>query len=248
VAEAAPVRLGFLYPGHAAEDDYPEFARLVSAPVTADVVHTALGPDGDAHTVAALRDMGDADRLAEGADELRSRGVAAAVWACTSGSFTYGWKGAHRQADALAERLGAPASSTSLAFVHALEALGLGQVAVAATYPRDVADCFVEFLAEGGIRVCDLSASGIMTATEAGNVESEAVVRMVSTADRADAEAVLVPDTALRTANVVTALESLLDKPVLTANQVSMWEAMRLAGVAAPRAAAGRLFAPADRT
>lgn len=240
--DGSPVRLGFLYPGHAAEDDYPEFARMVAAPVVAEVVHTALGAGGDAHTVAALRDMGESGRLAAGAEELSRRGVASAVWACTSGSFTYGWQGAQRQAGALAERLGVPASSTSLAFVHALEALGIARVAVAATYPQDVADCFAEFLADAGIRVCELAASGIMSATDAGNLESEATVRMVSAADRPDAEAVIVPDTALRTAGVLGALEKLLDKPVLTANQVSMWEAMRLASVPAPHADAGRLF------
>lgn len=241
----SPVRLGFLYPGYAAEDDYPAFARLISPAIVADVVHTELGPDGDAHTIAALRDMGAADRLTAGVDELRARGVAAAIWACTSGSFTYGWAGAHRQVEALAERLGRPASSTSLAFVHALGALGVGRVAIAATYPHDVAECFAEFLSDAGLAVSDLSASGIMTASEAGRVEDEAVVRMVTAADRTDAEAVLVPDTALRTAGVVGPLEAALGKPVLTANQVSMWEATRLASVATPDAAAGRLFAAA---
>ena len=36
-------------------------------------------------------------RLAAGVEELRLSGAEAVVWACTSGSFVYGWEGAHEQ-------------------------------------------------------------------------------------------------------------------------------------------------------
>ena len=237
-----PLRLGFLYPGYAAEDEYPMLAAMLSAPADAELVHTALGQSGDAHTVQALRDMGDEDRLAAGAEVLRRRDVEVVVWACTSGSFVYGWEGAQRQAQALATRLGVPASSTSLAFVNAARALGVRRVAVAATYPKDVADCFVDFLAAAGIVVPALSVSDIMTATEAGELNEEAVASMVSAADRPDVDAVFVPDTALHTVRVLPQLEAAVGKPVLTANQVSVWEALRLAGSTDVHAPAGRLF------
>lgn len=48
-------------------------------------------------------------------------------------------------------------------------------------------------------------------------------------ADRPDAEAVLLPDNAVHTAAHVRDLEELLAKPVLTANQVAVYEALRLA-------------------
>lgn len=237
-----PLRLGFLYPGYAAEDDYPRLAARLSTPVVADVVHTELGAGGDAHTISALRDMGERARLAAGADELRTRRVAAVVWACTSGSFVYGWDGAREQVRELAERSQVPASSTSLGFVNAVRELGVARVAIAATYPGDVAQCFVDFLADAGVGVSDLSPSGVMTATEAGELKEEDVLHMVSAADRRDADAVLVPDTALHTVDLLPRLERLCGKPVLTANQVSMWEALRLAGRADVHAPAGRLF------
>jgi maleate cis-trans isomerase len=40
---------------------------------------------------------------------------------------------------------------------------------------------------------------------------------------------VLLPDTALHTASHIPTLEKELGKPVLTANQVTVWEALRLA-------------------
>jgi Glycerate kinase family/Arylmalonate decarboxylase len=130
--------VGFLYPGYSAEDEYPAMEELLAASgrtVSLPVVHTLMRED--AHRVDALLDIGGADVLAEGARSLR--GVDAAVWACTSGSFVFGWEGAAAQVDGVRAAAGAPASSTSFAFVNAARHLGLRRVAVAATYPRDVA-------------------------------------------------------------------------------------------------------------
>ena len=54
-------RIAFLYPGHAAEDDYPRLARMVSPAADVTVIHTAF--DEDAHTVEALTEMGSPQRL-----------------------------------------------------------------------------------------------------------------------------------------------------------------------------------------
>lgn len=223
-------RLGLLYPGHAAEDDYRRLAQRVRARPVVELVTTAVGED--AHRIDALRELGSTERLAAGADRFTGE-VDAVMWACTSGSFVLGWDGARRQADTIGERLGAPASSTSFAFVEAVHAVGTSRVAVAATYPQDVADAFASFLAAGGVDVVALGVQGIVTAAEVATFGHERVRRSVAAADHPDAGAVLVPDTALHTVEVVDRLEADLGKPVLTANQVTMWHALRLAGVEA---------------
>lgn len=232
-------RLGFLYPGFSAEDDYPTLAaRLPSRPIV-ELVHTTVGED--AHRVDALLDLGGPERLAEGAADLTGK-VDSVVWACTSGSFVFGREGARVQADAIADRLGVPGSSTSFAFVHAIEALGLSRVAIAATYPDDVAQAFASFLAEFGIEVTSVGAEDIITAAEVGTFGPERVRRFVASGDHPDAEVVLVPDTALHSVDVVDQLEADLGKPVLTANQVTMWEALRLAGADTTADGPGALF------
>ncbi len=45
-------------------------------------------------------------RLLEGAKVLRDQAVDAVVWACTSGSFVYGWEGARQQVEAIAQATG----------------------------------------------------------------------------------------------------------------------------------------------
>lgn len=235
--------IGFLYPGHSAEDEYPAMERLLAASgpaVSLPVVHTLMRED--AHRVDALLDIGGADVLASGASALRSAGVDAAVWACTSGSFVFGWDGAAAQVAGVRSASGVPASSTSFAFVNAARHLGLRRVAVAATYPEDVAARFVTFLGEAGISVVSLSCQGIVTAAEVGTLGREEVLAFVAANDHPDAEAVLVPDTALHTVAWLTDLEESLGKPVLTANQVSVWEGLRLVGATEGRPGLGALF------
>ncbi|GAU68043.1 putative decarboxylase [Streptomyces sp. NBRC 110611] len=237
--------VGFLYPGHSAEDDYPRLEAILGGSVRLPLVHTDIGED--AHRVDALLEMGSAARLAAGVAELAGRGAEAVVWACTSASFVFGWEGAHEQVRELSVAAGRPASSTSFAFAHAVRALGVQRVAIAATYPEDVAEHFRAFLKSAGTEVVATRGSGIITAAEVGTWGRAEVLALARAGDHPDAEAVLLPDTALHTAAHLPALEAELGKPVLTANQVTVWEGLRLLDRTLSCPALGRLFArPAE--
>ncbi|MFK4149438.1 decarboxylase [Streptomyces sp. NPDC004065] len=218
--------LGFLYPGHFAEDDYPRIEQLLGSDIRVDLVHTEVGED--AYRLRTLRGTGSVEELARSVEGLRLSGAEAVVWASTSGSFVHGWEGAHEQVRSLARAVGMPASSTSFAFVHAAGEVGARRVAVAATYPDDVTALFADFLRAGGLEVATAHSAGIGTAAEAARWTEAQIRDLARAADTDAAEAVLVPDTALHTASHIAALEKDLGKPVLTANQVSVWEALRL--------------------
>ncbi|HET9877402.1 MAG TPA: maleate cis-trans isomerase, partial [Mycobacterium sp.] len=81
--------VGFIYPDHAAEADYPIAAELLE--VNLPVVHVY---GTDLHAVPELMDLGSPAKLAEGAALLAPQRPAAVVWACTSGSFVFGPDGA----------------------------------------------------------------------------------------------------------------------------------------------------------
>lgn len=238
----APPTVGLLYPGYAAEDDFRWLESRLAGRIRLPLVHTSVGED--AHRVDALLDLGAPERLAEGARSLTTYAPASVMWACTSGSFVFGWDGARRQVDALAALLQVPASSTSIAFVEAIRHLGLQSVAVAASYPADVADHFNVFLRHGGVDVVAAASHGIITAAEVGTLNAEHVVEMVRAADSPHAEAVLVPDTALHTLAVVDDVEEAIGKPVLTANQVTVWDGLRITGMGTDLPGPGLLFRP----
>ena len=70
---------------------------------------------------------------------------------------------------------------------------------------------------------------GAPSGWDSAEMAPEAIVAAARRVDRPDAEAVLIPDTALPTLSFVEELERVLGKPVLTANQVTIWEGLRLA-------------------
>lgn len=236
--------VGILYPGYSAEDDYPRAEKLLADSSRLALVHTEMRED--AHRVDALLDIGGDDVLADGARQVAAQAgpLDSIVWACTSGSFVFGPDGARDQVEKLQTAAGVPASSTSFAFVDACRRLGVTTVAVGATYPPDVAGLFVQFLTHHGISVLTMSARDIITAAEVGTLPGEVVLDFAEavSADAPDAEAVLLPDTALHTVDVLDALEQRVGKPVLTANQVSIWQGLRLAGADTSRDGLGALF------
>ncbi|MEU6488343.1 decarboxylase [Streptomyces sp. NPDC046887] len=223
--------VGLLYPGHAAEDDYPRMETLLTG-VRVSVVHTdaeetpARLPAGG---VAGAVEAGTTGRLADGMEELRLSGAEAVVWASTRGAFGAGWEGAQEQVRSLALAAGLPASSTAVGFAHAARAVGAKSVAVAAIYPQEAADRFGDFLQEAGLEVLATRAAGVATAAEAARWDGDRLLELVRAADHPEARAVLVPCTALRTVGHLPALEAAVGKPVLTANQVTVWEGLRLA-------------------
>jgi maleate cis-trans isomerase len=233
--------VGFLYPGHSAEDDYERFEQLLATDVRLSLVHTHIGEDP--HREDALLRIGEADRFEAGIEELRLAGAEAVVWACTRGSFVYGWEGAHKQIRNLATAAGMPASSTSFAFVHALRYLDAKRVAVAATYPEDETGHFAGFLKSAGAEVAATRGSGVVNTAEVGTWGRDEVLELALAGDHPSAEVVLLPDTALHTAAYLPELEQVLAKPVLTANQVSVWEGLRLAERRVWAEQLGKLFA-----
>ncbi|MCS0606229.1 decarboxylase [Streptomyces sp. LP11] len=244
--------LGFLCPGHLAEDDYPRMEQLLGSDIRLDLVRTETGEDasfgvaprgtGSAERLGSAERPDSAERLAKGVEGLRLSGAETVVRASTSGGFAHGWDGAQEQVRELARLAGMPASSTSFAFVHAARELGVRRVAVGAPYPADVTALFADFLRAGGLEVTGVHSAGPAAGAEAGTWGEEEVLALARAADTPDAQAVLLPDTALHTAAHVSLLEKTLSKPVLTANQVTVWEALRLADRRVNAPTLGALF------
>ena len=234
-----PLRIGALYPLHSAEDDYPRLGKALNPAVDIRIVHTA---SPNLHRIDHSLVTGSKEYLLAGARELRQHAVASCMWACTSGSFAFGLEGARQQVRDIATELDIPASSTSLAFLSALRALGLKRVAVAATYPDELSNAFREFLHQDGVEVLHLGCLDLWTGDDAALLQRYEVLEFARTNDHPRAEAVLLPDTALHTTAFLDELETHVGKVVLTANQVTVWEGLRLAGALKPQKNLGHLM------
>ena len=232
-------RLGFVYPGGGAEHDYYRFAEANGFTV---FLAGSRIPAGDDHDVEALLETARTEHIVEAAKRLMTLRVDAILWACTSGSFILGRAGAEAQARALADATGLPATSTSLAFVAALERLGVRRVAVLATYPEPASRAFAAFLGEHGIAVAGLSWLDAPSGFDAAVIDETRLAAALLNIDLAAAEAVLIPDTALPSLELIDRLEAACRRPVLTANQVTIWAGLGLARRPLTVAGYGRLF------
>lgn len=233
-------RFGYLYPGYAAEHDYPLMAASVDPLVENRVFHTEVPVD--AHRPDALRMVGSIDLLLEPMEDVLAFAPHALSWACTSGSFIFGPEGAKHQVDAIEKAYDLPSSSTSLAFLSALDHLGVDRIAVRATYPEDVARMFGDFVEAAGVSVQSVECLHIITGVEVGTLQPDRIIDFVASSISPDVDAVLVPDTAMATAAFLDGLEGATGTIVLTANQVTMWDLMQIVGWRGTYPRGGTLF------
>ncbi len=237
-----PTRLGVLYPASGAEDEYRSIARVLGG-VDVRITHTE---SDNRHDLEALRQTARVERLLTGARTLVPWKPDVVTWACTSGSFIVGRAGALAQVQALRETLGVPAGSTSLAFVEAAAGLGARRVAVLAPYGRAAAESFREFLDSWRIEVVAIECLDLPSGYDSARLSAAEMQSAARRASHPRAQALLIPDTALHSSGVVRPLERKLDIPVLAANVVTVWQALRLIGHTASQPTLGRLFSPAS--
>jgi maleate isomerase len=193
-------------------------------------------------TVEMAEYVSDAEAVRRSSEALRAVSPAAYAYGCTSGSFVNGLSGERRLVEAMLDA-GAPvALTTSGALVQALEYLDVTRVAIATPYTPEVAERLGLFLDEAGVGVV---ASAHLRLTEhIWRVPYARTAELICAADSAQADAIVVSCTNLPTYDVIAALEERLGKPVITANQATMWAALRAIG-REPVGAGQRLTTPA---
>ncbi|WP_410652661.1 decarboxylase [Amycolatopsis sp. cmx-4-54] len=241
-------RIGLLYPTRdCGEDDFLALARKLDPDLTVNFAYVPW----DEH-IGRVEDL-DAAGKHEAVRELGAPGklVAAArfgtapdvvSWACSSCSFTRGLDGALEQSRVLGERLGVPARSTSLAYLTALAHLGAGRVALASVYHRDTTATFADFLAEAGVSTVHSVSADAPSDRALAAWDGRRITELAAAADHDEADALLIPETALHTTPLLEELETGLGKPVLTATAVTLWDCLHALGAPPARQGLGALF------
>jgi maleate cis-trans isomerase len=229
-------RIGLLAPYRELPGEIADLVAEAREPALAWQVVTAAA---DSHALADLRRTGSEAVLLDGIERLRRWRPAVVSFACTSGSFVGGRSGALAQARTMEQAAGVPATSTSLAFVAALHALAIEEVALLSPYPRPATDALVEFLADWGVAVRSSTALGC-----AGGRESELLgaAEVVAALGALDGDLpTLVPDTAVWGLEIQRELATEARPRLLVANQVTLWNAFDLAGMSTDLPAFGPL-------
>ena len=159
---------------------------------------------------------------------------------CTTASFVQGVDGDSALKKRVEDATGLPCTTASTAIVNALHCLGVERVATASPYMEDVNQALIRFLAECDIEV--VNSNPLHYLQDHGIVPPATIRDAAERADVPEADAVLISCTGQKTADFITDLEEQLGKPVVTSNQATGWQALKLLGVEPNLPRRGKLF------
>ena len=246
IENAAPAKLGIVFPSDPIPSEMHRLDRWLVARGRRDVAAVVRFTEelGD-HNEADLSAMGAREAIAPAGKALAEEGCGAVIWACTSASFIGGLAWARKQAEELARATGLPASSTTLAFVDALLSLDARRAHLLAAYPDAIAEAFVSCLDSAGVAVGARRALGAPDGASSFRLDLTREVAQFAESLPDDSAPILVPDTAIDSLDLVAALERDSGRRVLTANQVTLWQGLRMLGCGTGTMDTGSLLSPA---
>ena len=187
-------------------------------------------------TVEMASELSDPDRVRRATADVLAPEPLVVTYACASASFV-GGKAGERALAASMVSAGAPsATTTSGGLVDALRLLGLRRIAVVTPYIDSVTDRLLTYLSEYGVEV--VSSVGLGLLDHIWKVGYAEIVQAVTAVDVPEADGLFISCTNVPTYDIIGPLERWLGKPVLTANQVTMWSALR--NIGSPMMAAGQ--------
>lgn len=208
-----------------------ELPRWIPAAVSLHLVHT------DCESVAAVsRRMAElvsnTDHLEAASHNVLHVDPKVAAYLCASGSFVKGVN--HEQTlTAAVEAAGAQTTvTTSGALAEALTALQVFRVCVITPYDEELTELLRIFLSQLDVTVLRPDCLGLCGGI--WKVDYQTVVEQIIAADHPDAQAIFVSCTNLRTYDIIEPLEAMLGKPILTANQLTMWACLQRMGLSMP--------------
>lgn len=227
-------RIGVILPsGNRAAE--PQFARMTPAGVTLHVTRLSLTGTSEEALLGMTRDVESAAGL------LADTDPALILFHCTAVS-TYNLTLERSIIQRIAAASGKPASATSQAITSALNALQAKRVVMLSPYPDGIHAKETAFLQANGFDVIRSANVPCASVTEMMAITPDQWRAHTQENRVADADAYLLSCTAVRTAEVVQSLETVLERPVITSNTSAMWHCLRTVGISDGVDGFGHLF------
>lgn len=168
------------------------------------------------------------------AAELATTEAGVILYGCTGGSLLEGVGYDKEIIDRIEKQTNIRATTTSTAMIRALKELDIKKLAVATPYPSWLNDKEREFLEGNGFEVVNIEGLGLTNSTEHHTCTPAETYRFVKQVDSRQADGIFISCTNFPVIEIIEPLEHDLGKPVVTSNQASMWEALRMVRVREP--------------
>jgi maleate isomerase len=227
-----------------------EFQAMAPAGVSLHAARVPLGVVGPSGEIAskagpeAVRAFAESPLLDSAAELLAAARLHAIVYAFTSSSYLLGAEADAALKVRLEQRTGGvPVVIACASAVLALRASQVRRLALISPpwFPAELDAMGADYFRGQGFDVVYSSPAAVRSGF--GEVYPAQLYEWVRTHVPPAAEAVYVGGTGFRAIGAIRVLEEDLGVPVLTANQAALWHALRLAGVRAPVAGYGQVFA-----
>ncbi len=213
-----------------------EIHRLCPDGVGVHVSRVAIPDSITVETLAA-----QAELLADAASLMLPDGSLDVVcYGCTSGSLVIGEERVN--AELKRGQPGAIPTSLIAGVLAGLRALGTKRIAVGTPYLDEINAQERDYMTAAGFEVLDITGLQLEKDSDMVRVTPSFLAEFIKALDRPDADAVFLSCGALRSVEIVQAVEQEIGKPVLVSNQAMIWNCLRLAGIEDRLEGYGRLF------
>jgi maleate isomerase len=181
-------------------------------------------------------------RLDEATRTLTDARCDVVAFHCTANSMSEGVAGEAKLLAAL-RQAGAPqATTTATAIRHAFDVLGARRIVLLTPYSARTTEEEAEFLHAAGYEVIHAKGFALKGSDEYCATPPQFWRDRALEAARPDADAYLISCANISVFPVIEEIEQTLGRPVVTSNQVVIWDALSLLGMTDRRNCCGRLF------
>jgi len=164
------------------------------------------------------------------------------VFHCTANSMANGLAGEKKIAAAIKNTSGSTAITTASATLDAFKVLNVSRIVLVSPYTRPSHEHELDFLKEAGFGIVgerNLSLSG---SDAYCTYPTKDWISEVTKMKNGKADAYFISCANIRAIEGIEELESILERPVVTSNQLVIWKALRMAGINDPLPGLGKLL------
>ena len=238
------IRIGVLTP-HGVPGPEVEFAAMAPGRLATRVVRVTAEASGRPPSAAALDEITAATAapiLKRAAGQLLTGPVDVIGYASTTSAYTIGFDAEMIMTSRLSQLTGRPVAATCASAVQALRVLRLERVALigAPWFDPQFNELGAAYFASQGFDVVSSESAGL--SHDPAAIEPAAVAAWISRHVADSAQAIFIGGNGFRVAGAIEALEATIGRPVLTSNQVLLWQLLAGAGDSFVIEGYGRLF------
>ncbi|OJF95588.1 ectoine utilization protein EutA [Pararhizobium antarcticum] len=162
------------------------------------------------------------------------------MYSCTSASVVIG--DARIEAAIQAAKPDVPVVTPTAAAVQALKVMGAKSISVLTPYTVETSRPMARYFTDLGFKIDRFTCLGMSDDREMARISHAEISAFAAEAMAPESDALFISCTAVRAAEVVPRIETLLGKPVVSSNLATAWACLRICGDAVSRPDLGSLM------